>query len=86
MRTEAQKEARRKYRQKLRAQNKFSEVKFGVTLQRKANAELIEILERVDSKSGAIKQALYEHWIVEGHLPKMKEEPKAEEEKEEKDA
>ena len=86
MRTEAQRQAARKYRQKMRAQNKFHEVNFGVTLQRKANAELIEILEHVESKGGAIRQALYEHWIVEGHLPKMKEEPKTEEEKEGKDA
>ena len=82
MRTEAQRQAARKYRQKMRAQNKFHEVKFGVTLQRKANAELIEILERVDSKSGAIKQALYEHWIVEGHLPPMKDEEGEEQEEE----
>lgn len=86
MRTEAKKEAQRRYRQKMRAQKKYHEVNVLTVLQRKSHAELIEILEHVESKSGAIRHALYEHWIVEGHLPKMKEEPKTEEEKEEKDA
>ena len=86
MRTEAQKRAEKKYRQRMRAQKKYHEVTIAICLQRKSNSDLLEILERIDSKSGAIKQALYEHWIVEGHLPKMKEEPKTEEEKEEKDA
>ena len=86
MRTEAQKEARRKYRQKLRAQKKFHETNLTLTFQNKGDSDLLEILERAQTKGGAIKQALYEHWIVEGHLPKMKEEPKTEEVKEEKDA
>ena len=86
MRTEAQKRAERKYRQKMRAQKKFHETQVKISLQNKGDADLLEILERAQTKGGAIKQALREHWIVEGHLPKMKEEPKSEEEKEGKDA
>lgn len=85
--SEAQKEARRKYRQKMRAQKKFSEVNVLTVLQRKSHAELIEILEHVESKGGAIRQALYEHWIVEGHLPPMKDgEGEEQEERTEKGA
>ena len=56
------------------------------TFQRKKDADLLDILSRAESKRGAVTSALREHWIVEGHLPKMKDEPKIEEEKEEKDA
>ena len=86
MRTEAKKEAERRYRQKMRAQKKFHETNLTLTFQNKGDSDLLEILERAQTKGGAIKQAMYEHWIVEGHLPKMKEEPKTEEENEEKDA
>ena len=70
----------------MRSQKKLHETQIRFTLQNNTNLELLEILERAQTRGGAIRQALYEHWIVEGHLPKMKEEPKTEEEKEEKDA
>ena len=73
MRTEAKKEAQRRYRQKMRAQKKFHETNLTLTFQNKGDADLLEILERAQTKGGAIKQALREHWIVEGHLPPMKD-------------